>query len=414
MKKILISFLTLLSLSSINAQTTKKVCFLGNSYTYVNDMPGLVSSLATAEGNTLIKDQNTPGGYTLSGHSTNATSLAKITSNTWDYVVLQDQSQGPSFPYGQVTVDVYPKAVILSDSIRSANECAIPLFFNTWGREVGDPQWDSINTFKKMNNRLFNAYDYMANVNNAKLAPVGIGFRHVLDAASTVVTHADLYSGDGSHPSIYGSYLTACVFYNVIFETTPVGNSFLPNGITQNQATYLQNVAYHVVNDVDSVTVNYSDDPVVDFSFVNSNLSFDFTNLSQNGTSYSWSFGDGSISEEENPTHIYTINGAYNVSLTVTNENTNCNFESQKLITIDLIGLELGEHTNSKFKVFPNPSNTVVNILTTDFVNEITVFNLQGQIQVKFIPTTSKFSFDLPKGLYLIKQGTLIQKVIVE
>ena len=51
---------------------------------------------------------------------------------------------------------------------------------------------------------------------------------------------------DGSHPSIYGSYLAACVFYNVIFETTPVGNTFLPAGVTQNQATYLQSVAYHV------------------------------------------------------------------------------------------------------------------------------------------------------------------------
>ena len=32
------------------------------------------------------------------------------------------------------------------------------MFFMTWGRENGDPQWDSISTFNKMNLRLRNAY----------------------------------------------------------------------------------------------------------------------------------------------------------------------------------------------------------------------------------------------------------------
>lgn len=245
------------SISAI-AQTTKKVCFIGNSYTYVQDLPSLLDSISNHDGNDVIKDQNTPGGSTLEQHSTNAASLSKIQADSWDYVVLQDQSQMPSFPYAQTSVSVYPKAEILCDSIRSANPCAIPLFYNTWGRESGDPQWDSINSFIKMNNRLHLGYAFMAESNQGKLSPVGIGFRHIYDDASAVVPHTDLYADAGGHPTLKGQYLSACIFYNVIFESSPVGNSFLPVGLSQSEADYLQGVAYHVVNNVDSVETDYT------------------------------------------------------------------------------------------------------------------------------------------------------------
>lgn len=40
-----------------------------------------------------------------------------------------------------------------------------------------------------------------------------------------------------------------------------------------------------------------------------------FTNTSQYTTSYVWDFGDGSISTEENPTHIYSNTGEYFITL---------------------------------------------------------------------------------------------------
>ncbi len=45
------------------------------------------------------------------------------------------------------------------------------------------------------------------------------------------------------------------------------------------------------------------------------------TLLSGNVVDYLWDFGDGNTSTEENPTHIYTLPGAYNVSLQVTLDN---------------------------------------------------------------------------------------------
>jgi len=41
-----------------------------------------------------------------------------------------------------------------------------------------------------------------------------------------------------------------------------------------------------------------------------------FTNDSQNAREFEWDFGDGFISNEENPSHIYTGTGSFEVSLT--------------------------------------------------------------------------------------------------
>lgn len=48
-----------------------------------------------------------------------------------------------------------------------------------------------------------------------------------------------------------------------------------------------------------------------------------FFNLSDNGSTYVWDFGDGNGSDELNPTHVYTKDGNYTVTLNVWTEN-NC------------------------------------------------------------------------------------------
>ena len=65
-------------------------------------MPNLIKQIALSFGDTLIHDSSTPGGYNLSSHSTNPQTLAKINQQQWDYVVLQAQSQEPSFSPSQV------------------------------------------------------------------------------------------------------------------------------------------------------------------------------------------------------------------------------------------------------------------------------------------------------------------------
>ena len=44
-----------------------------------------------------------------------------------------------------------------------------------------------------------------------------------------------------------------------------------------------------------------------------------FANTTQNAVSYSWDFGDGKTSTLQNPTHLYTSGGTYNIVLTAMN-----------------------------------------------------------------------------------------------
>ena len=43
-----------------------------------------------------------------------------------------------------------------------------------------------------------------------------------------------------------------------------------------------------------------------------------FINTSTNATSYSWDFGDGTVSNQPSPVHTYNLNGTYQLSLTAT------------------------------------------------------------------------------------------------
>ncbi len=238
----------LIVLNAVKAQDSLKVLFLGNSYTYGNDLPNMVKQFAESKGKTFLYDQNTPGGYTLNGHSTNATSLSKIAEGDWDFVVLQEQSQMPSFPPNQVASDVYPFASILVDSIRSANACTEPIFFMTWGRENGDQAncefYEPLCTYEGMQGRLTESYTEMAELNKAYVSPVGEAWRRVRVADSSI----DLYTNDGSHPSIYGSYIAASVFYGMMFNDSPIGGSY-PNTISEEDAELIQTIAQETIVD---------------------------------------------------------------------------------------------------------------------------------------------------------------------
>ncbi|SVD27178.1 uncharacterized protein METZ01_LOCUS380032, partial [marine metagenome] len=65
--------------------------------------------------------------------------------------------------------------------------------------------------------------------------------------------------------------------------------------------------------------------PSADFEYSVNNYTVTFTDFSSEGsdaiTGWSWDFGDGSASTEQNPEHTYSPEGIYNVNLTVTDAN---------------------------------------------------------------------------------------------
>eukprot|EP00090_Calanus_glacialis_P001381 TRINITY_DN10982_c0_g1_i5.p1 TRINITY_DN10982_c0_g1~~TRINITY_DN10982_c0_g1_i5.p1 ORF type:complete len:587 (-),score=157.01 TRINITY_DN10982_c0_g1_i5:46-1806(-) len=223
------------------SKSHKNILFLGNSYTYYNDLPGMVRDLANAAGFSASVTSQAPGGQTLGGHVSG--SLGSITADL-DIVVIQDQSQRPSFPTGYVYYNIIPEANAIVDAIRAKNNCTVPVFFQTWGKRDGDsqncPTFSEDNwmcTFEGIQNRLTDSYSTFAYLTQpAKVAPAGEGFRNYGNRAA-------LFDGDGSHPSAMGTYLTACAILETIWGVSSVGNSYQPVG----DAAGLQAVAHQAV-----------------------------------------------------------------------------------------------------------------------------------------------------------------------
>ena len=238
--------LLLLSPVSLYAQhDTLHVLFLGNSYTYFNDLPNMFVDLSRSGDRPVFVDSNTPGGYTLMEHSTNAVSLEKISQGIWDYVVLQEQSQIPTIDYWRYN-SMYPAARALDSLITEHNENTA--FFMTWGRKYGGTQtiggYSSpvFVDFFHMQDSLSSAYTQIANELSATLCPVGNAWATAVRMDSTV----DLWQGDNSHPTLRGSYLAACVFYAVFFDESPVGLEYTA-GLQTVDALFLQQAAQQTV-----------------------------------------------------------------------------------------------------------------------------------------------------------------------
>jgi hypothetical protein len=78
-----------------------RVAFVGNSYTFFNDLPTVFASVSAALPNPvhIVHNQSTPGGSSLFQHANASLPMGQETrallSSRWDVVVLQDQSQSP-------------------------------------------------------------------------------------------------------------------------------------------------------------------------------------------------------------------------------------------------------------------------------------------------------------------------------
>ena len=204
---------------------SKRILFIGNSYTDLNG--GLDTHLLGFAPNS-ESARIAPGGYTLQNHWEDANTLEAIRSGDWDVVVLQEQSQNSVTNY----YNFFEYAQRLNEEIKKAG--AETVMFMTWERP------DSVQygvTAQAVNN----AYTALGQQLGIKVAPVGQAF----SLASHERPDLKLYIEDG-HPTPEGTYLAACIFYGFIFEKSPVGNSY-GGDISNADKTYLQGIAAKVL-----------------------------------------------------------------------------------------------------------------------------------------------------------------------
>ncbi len=305
-----------------------------------------MKDLAISAGDSLFFDRNTPGGYTLEGHSQNALSLSKIATGSWDYVVMQEQSQRPvtnTFRFKQ-------GAKRLFDSIKAYNFCAVPMFYMTWGRKNGDanscPSFPAMCTYLGMDSALRHNYLDLADEMNAEVSPVSVVWRNLRQNHPNI----ELYTADESHPSPAGSYAAACSFYSMIFKKDPTAISF-NSSLSAANAAIIRNAAKIEV--FDSLGKwDFHELPRSDFAYqIGAGLNqVQFNPINPVfGQTYDWDFGDGNSSTLRIPAHSYSINGSYAVSLTT----TICTLQGLETSISDTV-IEFCSHTPTIS--FSNPS----------------------------------------------------------
>lgn len=245
MKKII--FLLFIFASFLYADTTK-ILFIGNSYTYANDLPALFKNLSSSGGENVRTGISAPGGYTFQMHLNETTTLDLIREGIWDYIVLQEQSQIPVIEYLRYN-SMYPSAARLDSIINLYNPNSNTIFFMTWGRKNGGQQCIDTSCslvftdFFHMQDSLKSSYTMISNIISAIISPVGEAWR----TARIIKPYVNLWEPDDSHPTLEGSYLAACVFYAKIFNRSPAGLSY-NGGLPDSSALFYQQCAWQTVN----------------------------------------------------------------------------------------------------------------------------------------------------------------------
>ncbi|MBS1624793.1 MAG: PKD domain-containing protein [Bacteroidetes bacterium] len=403
MKHYYLLMLALVCTLAASAQQRHRVLFIGNSYTYVNDLPHTIAQFAGALGDTLDYDSNTPGGYTLQQHSTDATTLARIAQGGWDFVVLQEQSQLPSFPPAQVEQDVYPYARTLDSLIHAADSCAETVFYLTWGKKNGDASncasYPAICTYQGCQDRLSASYVEMGRLDQATIAPAGEAWRRVIGEGQAF----DLYQSDQSHPSIYGTYLTAAVFYEVLFGRNVTIDTYVTAGISAADALDLRQAAHATVSDSLAKWLEPGHIPVATFSaHATTQGVATFTSSSINGDSFVWDFGDGTGGTGATTTHTYATSGIYTITLTVTDHCLSTHYTNALGVIADHTGI--AQQQARTIQLYPNPAQQRYYIYCDGPPVDAVLYDALGREVSRLAIHTGDNTFDTPaaKGVYRI------------
>ena len=213
-------------------RTNLRVLFIGNSHTFVNDVPGLVTALAARIGCKVTAKSVVAGGQTLEGHWNGPEARSLIDSEWWDFVVLQEQSTRP-------VVDPEGYRRFATQFCDLARRDAVPLLYLCWAREDAAATQDALTE---------RAIDVTKAAKDVEVCPVGEAWRKVRNERPQIALFTD-----GNHASEAGSYLTACVFHAVLHRANPAG---LPPEVTtaggtrvavdEATAAFLQETAWSV------------------------------------------------------------------------------------------------------------------------------------------------------------------------
>lgn len=291
----LIAALLFCASSFADEAKTVKLLTIGNSFSA--NATHYLGDLAKAGGHTLIHQPLVIGGASFQVHAekaqkheadpkdkaglyTNGRGLKEnLELQKWDYVTIQQASiKSHDFATYQ------PYAGWLRDYITQHAPEAKLLVHETWEYRKDDPRFikpGEPQSQEEMYTGLRSAYDKIAAEFNARIIPTGDAF-HLADTDPSWAYQTDttfnpkaakqpelpnqthsIHVGwrwakpknggkialgmDGHHANMAGEYLGACVWYEVLFGESAVGNTFAPKGLDPKDARFLQETAHRAV-----------------------------------------------------------------------------------------------------------------------------------------------------------------------
>jgi hypothetical protein len=190
-----------------------RVLFIGNSYTFYNNLPQMVSDLADSAGVRIEVEAVTEGGAWLRDHLRDGVAGERIGSGDFDYVVIQEQSAVPS-DLNLAREQMYPSAISFSSEAAAAG--ATLVLFETWGHLSGFSQTGH-SSYNSMQNEINSTYHELSELLGKPLAPAGEAWQISLNSARGIRLH----DPDKSHPTPEGSYLAALVIAATITGVSP-------------------------------------------------------------------------------------------------------------------------------------------------------------------------------------------------
>lgn len=147
-----------------------------------------------------------------------------------------------------------------------------------------------------------------------------------------------------------------------------------------------------------------------------------FANTAVNATSYLWNFGDGAISTDANPTHVYTYPGEYLVELVVSNGT--CQESITQLVTIEAkLASNVEDLLDGKVKIYAYGTDINIQLNNLENHSSVEVLDIMGRVvvantQLGFVNGTFVINMeDAANGYYFVRlhntEDTIIKKVFV-
>ncbi len=183
-----------------------KILFIGNSHTFMNDMPSLVRDMVRdVTGEDCESVMLAYGGRSLKWHMSEEYFAVRynIIHGNYDFCVMQEVAHPMT-----AEEDTYENVRRITGLCRAAG--TVPVIFETCA-EKAMPEHQT-----EMNRR----YRFIAEDTGSRLAPIGEAWEKAAKSSDI-----ELYWRDGEHASPEGDYLTALVITKTITGKMP-GRSF--------------------------------------------------------------------------------------------------------------------------------------------------------------------------------------------